>query len=127
MVLDPTTTTTDIVFPASFYRERVEGLRKNKLAHNQLKIARDGFHNVDDHGNIPWDEPIPFERVPSHPDGGSYGIRSAGENFRRWLDVHPVYINPNSALAGAWVAMVPGMGGWATEDLPTHLTERQKK
>lgn len=127
MVLDPTIAKTDVIFPPAFYRERVEGLHKDKLEHNRLKIARGGFHNVDDHGNIPWDEPIPFERVSSRPDGGSYGMRSIGENFRRWLNVHPVYINPNSALAGAWVSCVPEMGGWAPEDLPTHLYPLHEK
>ncbi len=55
------------------------------------------------------------------PDGGSYGIRCVGENFQRWLEVHPVYINPYSALAGAWVGFIPGMGGWRPEDRPVHL------
>jgi formate C-acetyltransferase len=109
------------------YRQLIHSLSQRKLAHNQAKIQNLGYHDIDDHGNIPWDEPIPFERVSNHPDGGSYGARCIGENFYRWLDVHPVYINPDSSLAGAWVCYVPEMGGWPTEDRPVHLYPLHKK
>ncbi|MBN2047824.1 MAG: pyruvate formate lyase family protein, partial [Anaerolineaceae bacterium] len=109
------------------YQTLIRKLAERKLEHNTRKVQIQGYHDVDDHGNIPWEEPIPFERVSNHPDGGSYGIRCVGENFRRWLEVHPVYINPNSALAGAWVSFVPGMGGWAPEDRPTHLYPLHEK
>ena len=107
--------------------ERIHALTQRKLEHNRLKLAQQGYHDVDDHGNIPWSEPIPFERVSNHPDGGSYGIRCIGENFRRWLNVHPVYVNPFSSLAGAWVGFVPEMGGWAPEDRPAHLHPLHQK
>ena len=45
-----------------------------------------------------------FKPVPNHPNGGFYGPRSTGENFRRLLEVHPVYIDPMSSLAGAYMA-----------------------
>ncbi len=109
------------------YNERIRALAQRKLEHNRQKMAREGYHDIDDHGYIPWPGPIPFERVSNHPDGGSYGIRCVGENFRRYLDVHPVYINPCSALAGAWVGTVPGMGGWRPEDRPTHLYPLHQK
>ena len=70
---------------------------------------------------MPWPEPIPFTPKSNHPSGGCYGARSIGENFRAWLDVHPVYIHPQSALAGGWITYVPGVGGWKPEDRPTHL------
>lgn len=117
----------EAVFTASFYRERIDLLRQRKEENNRLKLATAGFHNVDDHGNVPWTEPIPFEMIPNHPDGGSYGMRSNGENFRRWLEVHPLYIDPNSSLAGAWVSFVPGVGGWAPEDRPEHLYPLHEK
>jgi pyruvate-formate lyase len=109
------------------FRNLIHLLSRQKLAHNKEKIQMQGYHDIDDHGNIPWNEPIPFERVSNHSDGGSYGILCIGENFYRWLDAHPVYINPDSSLAGAWVSYVPGMGGWPTEDRPVHLYPLHKK
>lgn len=95
------------------YRQRIEALRIVKNAHTETKIDLYGYFDTDDHGYIPWTEPIPFDAVPSHPSGGCYGIRAIGENFRRWLEVHPVYINPMSSLAGAWVFKgIPGVGDW---------------
>jgi formate C-acetyltransferase len=94
-------------------QQRIDALRKVKRRHTDIKIRTYGYFDTDDHGYIPWTEPIPFQAVPSHPSGGSYGIRSIGENFRRWLEVHPLYINPLSSLAGAWVYKgIPGVGGW---------------
>lgn len=107
--------------------ERIEGLRRTKSAHTDEKIRRRGFFDIDDHGWVPWDEPIPFIPVSNHPDGGCYGARCLGENFRRWLQVHPVYIHPDSALAGAWVQGPPGLGGWRPEDRPIHLRELHQK
>ncbi len=109
------------------YNSRVQSLAAWKLKQNQLKVTEKGYHNIDDWGYIYWSDPIPFERLSNHPDGGSYGIRCVGENFRRWLEVHPVFVNPYSALAGAWVGFIPGMGGWRPEDRPVHLAERHEK
>ena len=44
-----------------------------------------------------------FRPTPNHPSGGFFGPRSTGENFRRLLEVHPVYIDPMSSLAGAYM------------------------
>ena len=109
------------------YFERIHLLAKRKLEHNRRKMEIYGSYNVDDHGFVPWDEPIPFERVSNHADGGSYGARCIGENFYRWLSVHPVYINPNSSLAGAWVSFIPKVGGWPEEDRAIHLAPLHKK
>lgn len=109
------------------YDQRIAAMARTKLEHNRGKLLQNGYHDTDDHGCIPWPEPIPFARVSNHPDGGSYGIRCIGENFRRWLEVHPVYINPNSSLAGAWVRTLPEMGGWRPEDRPHHLYPLHEK
>lgn len=111
----------------SFYHQRIKSLAETKLRHNQAKLAVEGYHDIDDHGYIPWTEPVPFERISNHPSGGSYGARCIGENFRRWLEVHPVYINPQSSLAGAWIGKIPGVGGWPEEDHPKHLYPLHQK
>lgn len=109
------------------YPQRIEVLTQAKLEHNRLKLARDGYHDIDDHGNIYWPEPVPFTPKSNHPSGGCYGARCIGENFRAWLDVHPVYIHPMSSLAGAWAGFIPGVGGWKPEDRPAHLAPLHEK
>ena len=44
-----------------------------------------------------------FKPTPNHPSGGFFGPRSTGENFRKLLEVHPVYIDPMSSLAGGYM------------------------
>ena len=110
------------------FQARIDALRETKSEHTEEKIRRRGFFDIDDHGWIPWDEPIPFEKESNHPSGGCYGAKCIGENFRRWLQGHPVYIHPMSGLAGAWVQVgVPGVGGWRPEDRPDHLSELHGK
>lgn len=109
------------------YQQRIDALKQTKLEHTELKLKQRGYFDIDDHGCIPWPEPIPFKAKPNHPSGGCYGTRCIGENFRSWLEVHPVYIHPMSALAGAWISGPPGLGGWKPEDRPTHLYPLHKK
>ncbi|MCL5999255.1 MAG: hypothetical protein M1546_24795 [Chloroflexi bacterium] len=109
------------------YQQRIEALRNTKSEHTAQKLKQTGYFNVDDDGRIPWPKPIPFKAKPNHPSGGCYGARCIGENFRAWLDVHPVYIHPMSALAGAWITYLPDVGGWRPEDKPTHLYPLHKK
>ena len=109
------------------YQERIEILRLTKAEHTDRKLKATGYFNVDDDGRIPWPEPIPFQTKSNHPSGGCYGSRAIGENFRAFLDVHPVYIHPMSALAGAWITYPPGVGGWRPEDRPTHLRPLHQK
>ena len=109
------------------YQQRISALTRTKLEHNRAKIERDGYHDIDDHGNIYWPEPIPFTPKSNHPSGGCYGIKCIGENFRAWLDAHPVYIHPMSSLAGAWAGFLCGVGGWKPEDRPVHLAPLHEK
>lgn len=109
------------------YQERIDALRETKLEHTKLKMEQRGYFDIDDHGCIPWHEPIPFKAKSNHPSGGCYGPKCIGENFRDWLKVHPIYIHPMSALAGAWIRNPPGLGGWKPEDRPVHLRELHKK
>ena len=94
------------------YQNRIDALRETKIQHTSLKMKQRGYFDIDDHGCIPWSEPIPFKAKPNHPSGGCYGAKGIGENFKTWLEVHPTYIHPMSALAGAWIGSPPGLGGW---------------
>lgn len=48
------------------YQERIQALTNTKIEHNQAKLQQKGFHNIDDHGNIFWPDPIPFQVKPNH-------------------------------------------------------------
>ena len=94
------------------FQARIDALRLTKKTHTRQKLTDEGTHDVDDHGRIPWPDSIPFTVRPNHPNGRAHGIRAIGENFREWLRVHPVYIHPMSALAGAWMQIgIPDVGG----------------
>ena len=40
----------------------------------------------------------------NHPSGGWFGPEICGKNYRALLQAHPVYVDPQSALAGAYMA-----------------------
>jgi formate C-acetyltransferase len=105
------------------YAERLAALRRSKQLQTLEKQQVRGAMDFDDHAII---LPPPemrevvqtlggsgvyftdvvmntFKPVPNHPSGGFFGPRSTGENFRRLLEVHPVYIDPLSSLAGAYM------------------------
>ncbi|MBT5829577.1 MAG: pyruvate-formate lyase [Candidatus Latescibacteria bacterium] len=110
------------------YQERIDVLRQTKSENTGRQVKKRGYYDVDDDGRIPWEEEIPFEPKTNHPAGVCRGIRSIGANFRAWLEVHPVYIHPMSALAGAWIfTSIPGAKGWLPEDRPAHLVELHTK
>ena len=110
------------------YQDRIDAMRRTKAEHTDEKVAQRGYFDVDDDGRIPWEGEIPFEPTTNHPAGVCRGIQCIGENFRAWLQVHPVYIHPMSALAGAWIfTTIPGVKGWLPEDKPEHLLELHEK
>ena len=82
------------------YRDRLALLRKAKLKQTQEKIARHGYMDHDDHGTIAPPEDFHWEPKPNHPSGGFFGPKGVGENFRSLMEAHPVYVDPNDALAG---------------------------
>jgi len=108
------------------YQERIEAILKTKREFNDKKLEQRGYHNSDDHGNLPL-PPVPFEPEPNHVNGNCYGSRSAGQNFGRWIAEHPVYIHPESALAGGWTYGPSCIGGWPPEDAATHLFDLHQK
>ena len=116
------------VTPDITYQDRIEALRQTKSEHTDAKVSEYGYYDVDDDGRIPWKGELAFEVQPNHPSGACRGARAIGANFRRWLEGHPVYINPMSALAGAWIfTSIPGFKTWLPEDRPDHLTALHKE
>jgi len=105
------------------YQERIDALRATKMKHTQEKWDVIGSMDFDDHAIIlPPPEsrkivqvisgsgvPITdvllkeFEPESNHPSGGFFGARACGENFKRLLEIHPIYIDPMSSLAGGYM------------------------
>jgi len=106
------------------YEERLAALRHSKQQQTLEKQRLRGAMDFDDHAVILPPEEFretvqtlggsgvyftdvilsTFKPTPNHPSGAFFGPRSTGENFRRLLEVHPVYIDPMSSLAGAYMA-----------------------
>jgi len=105
------------------YFDRIVWLRKTKLEFNDIKIKRLGSYNFDDHGWVPFEEPIEFKVVRDPESGLVTGMDAVSKTFANFLDAHPVYIHPMSAFAGAWAGNVPGMEDpWR----PEHRFEEQE-
>ena len=106
------------------YQARIEALRATKQAQTREKQQLIGSMDHDDWALVlpPPDRrevvqtmsgsgmPITdvrlkgFEPRPNHPSGGFFGPRAVGESFRALMDAHPPYVDPNSSLAGAYMA-----------------------
>jgi formate C-acetyltransferase len=106
------------------FAERLAALRRSKSQQTLEKQRIRGSMDFDDHAVILPPEGFrelvqtlsgsgmyitdvlltTFKPTPNHPSGGFFGPRSTGENFRRLMEVHPVYIDPMSSLAGAYMA-----------------------
>jgi formate C-acetyltransferase len=105
------------------YSGRLQAIRQAKQRHTEEKWQVIGAMDMDDHGLIlpPEDErqvvqvisgsgvPITdvllksFKIIPNHSSGGFFGPRACGENYRRLLEMHPVYLDPMSGLAGGYM------------------------
>ncbi|MFN2110339.1 MAG: pyruvate formate lyase family protein [Anaerolineae bacterium] len=105
------------------YQQRIEQLRATKMAQTQEKQALIGSMDHDDWALIlpPPDRrkivktmstsgmPITdcliegYEPQETHPEGGFFGPRAVGANYRALLEAHPVYIDPVSSLAGGYM------------------------
>jgi pyruvate-formate lyase len=105
------------------YQERIDALRNTKLKHTRDKQDVVGSMDFDDHAimlpppesrnivevisgsGVPITDVLlkEFEPESNHPSGGFFGARSCGKNFGRLMEIHPVYIDPMSSLAGGYM------------------------
>lgn len=131
------------------YQQRLDALRETKEKQTQEKWKVIGSMDQDDHGRIlppielreiveymgPSGEMVKdakmkgFKPKSNHPNGGFFGPKACGENFRGLLEVHPVYINPMSSLAGGYMAYFYSYRNpdWNSDLDCSHLKEEQGK
>jgi len=109
---------------AGRYQARLDALRERKLQQTREKRDILGAMDYDDWGIVlPPPEVRQVIRAVSgsgveiadalirdvpiasnHPSGGWFGPEICGRNYRALLQAHPVYVDPASALAGAYMA-----------------------
>jgi formate C-acetyltransferase len=131
------------------YEERLESLYKTKMKHTEEKWLAIGSMDFDDHAiilppvekrklvevisgsGVPITDCLLSDFTPksNHKSGGFFGPRSCGENFRKLLETHPLYIDPMSALAGAYMVNFLSYRepAWNPDFDYSHLHNEQQK
>ena len=87
------------------YIARIEHLRKKKEEQTLEKLAmQQDYMNEDDYGSVPPPQDFHFEVEYNDPVHKTfYGAALWAKNFHRLLEVHPLYVDPQDALAGRWM------------------------
>ena len=73
----------------------------NEQKINRVKLEHFKKYDTDDHGFI-YDPDFHFTCEANTPDGAVRGPVAIGRALRKYLHDIPAYVNPASALAGAW-------------------------
>ncbi|MDO8685144.1 MAG: pyruvate formate lyase family protein, partial [Clostridiales bacterium] len=103
------------------YREKIDQLRiwKERQTQEKIKVygGREGFFDTDDKGTILPPEGWTWTPSANGPNGGWFGNQVVSANFRLLLETHPVYIDPLSSLAGAYMVKQEwyNKGGWPSD------------
>lgn len=114
------------------YFQQIDILRQNKLEQTKTKhqiYGTLGALDLDDKGELVPPPDFSFKPVSNHPNGGFFGPRACGENYRRLLESHPVCIDPISSLAGGWMFHFERFRDpyWNNDFDFSYLHEEQKK
>ena len=110
------------------YADRLRLLRERKMEQTREKIAARGYMDVDDHGSVEPPAGWHWEPTPNHPNGGFYGLKGWGDNFRSLMEAHPTYVDPADALAGRWCfsLFATWYKGWNPDFDFSHLKAEQE-
>lgn len=84
------------------YAQRIQQLHDDKMKDTQAKIDLKLAHDSDDWGFI-WFPEFKFKAPIDSDERPLYGPKNLGKLFRRFMNEMPKYVNPASALGGAWV------------------------
>ncbi len=88
------------------YQSRMAALREKKVADTLAKKEQQGYMDSDDYGTVP--KPEGYQFTPIFAEGKPYFYGAAGnaENFKAFLENHPVYIDPREMMCGRWADML---------------------
>ena len=93
------------------YRDRIEEMRKTKVAHTLAKKEQNGYTDLDDFGTVPLPEGYYVEPWYNSENGSFYGLDGMSENFCRVIAAHPAYVDPMEMLCGRWRDMLVNYRG----------------
>lgn len=125
------------------YPHRMESILQTKLKHVKLKrqagkqrpgdasaVTPKNRLDADDHSEMMPPDDFSFVPKSNHPSGGIFGAKAVGENFRRLIETHPVWVDPMSSLAGAWMVWFHeeylSSPFWSPDFDYSHLHEKQR-
>ena len=91
------------------YAERMARLRARKAAQTEEKQAALGARDEDDYGLVLPPETFTADLPVRDAAGQFSGPRAWAANFRWLMERHPLYIDPDDALAGRWMFMLSRM------------------
>lgn len=98
-------------FKLEKYADRIARLVARKKEQTLAKYHRFGKADEDDYGYVlPPEEFMRTFRFPVLDENGSFhGVSAWAKNYRALLEAHPVYVDPDDALAGRWMFMMSRM------------------
>lgn len=91
------------------YAERMERLTARKVAQTAEKQAKLGARDEDDYGLVLPPETFKADLPVRDATGQFSGPRAWTANFRWLMENHPLYVDPDDAIAGRWMFMLSRM------------------
>lgn len=91
------------------YAERMARLTARKTAQTAAKQAALGARDEDDYGLVLPPETFKADLPVRDATGQFSGPRAWAANFRWLMENHPLYIDPDDAIAGRWMFMLSRM------------------
>jgi formate C-acetyltransferase len=91
------------------YALRMERLTTRKIEQTRVKQDRLGARDEDDYGLVLPPESFKADLPVRDATGQFSGPRAWAANFRWLMEHHPLYIDPDDALAGRWMFMLSRM------------------
>lgn len=91
------------------YEERMARLTARKIEQTREKQDRLGSRDEDDYGLVLPPESFKADLPVRDATGQFSGPRAWAANFRWLMEHHPLYIDPDDAIAGRWMFMLSRM------------------
>lgn len=91
------------------YAERMARLTARKTAQTAAKQAALGARDEDDYGLVLPPETFKADLPVRDATGQFSGPRAWAANFRWLMENHPLYVDPDDAIAGRWMFMLSRM------------------
>lgn len=88
------------------YKNRMAKLREKKIEHTLGKKEQQGYMDADDYGTIPKPDGYVFEPIVNEDNKFMYGAMGNALNFKKFLENHPLYIDPLEIMCGRWADML---------------------